>query len=70
MIRTVIFRDQMYPYNLDDCVVLQRNTSTINIAFPFHEDTPNFRFSIAEAMTLRNALDEILNIKLLEVINK
>jgi len=51
-----------------DCIVLrtrEANPSHIEVAFPFHEDTPNFILTIPEAMALRNALDQLSEIKFL-----
>lgn len=53
----------------NDCMVLRmfdRDSVAIDISFPFHEDTPNFKLTIAEAMDLRNAIDQLIDIKLLE----
>lgn len=52
-----------------DCVVLRsvgNNSVFIEMAFPFHEDTPNFYLTISEAMDLRNALDELIRVPLIE----
>lgn len=52
-----------------DCIVLrkaQHYDDYLDMSFPFHEDTPNFRLSTREAMNLRNALDDLLDIKLIE----
>lgn len=55
-----------------DCIVLRHNkdfsggTGCIEVTFPFHEDTPNFRLSLREAMDLRNAIDEAYGIHLNE----
>jgi len=53
----------------NDCIVLRKaqpDAEYLDMSFPFHEDTPNFRLSVREALNLRNALDELLDIKLLE----
>ncbi|WP_414853181.1 hypothetical protein [Brevibacillus sp. IT-7CA2] len=63
MIKTVEFQGGMYLSN--DLIVLRRRENSLEIALPFHEDTPNFVMSIGEAYALKNALDEVLNIRLL-----
>lgn len=53
----------------NDCIVIrmgQFDSEFIDMSFPFHEDTPNFRLTIEEAMNLRNALDDLIDIKLLD----
>ncbi len=54
----------------EHCFVLRssdfRGYKSIEISFPFLEDTPNIALSASEAMSLRNAIDELLAIKLLE----
>ncbi len=67
-IKTVSFSGSYFPYN-DDCVVLRmsdKNALNIEVSFPFHEDTPNFRLSISEALDLRNAIDNLIDLKMLE----
>jgi len=55
-----------------DCMVLRHNkdfyggNGSIELSFPFHEDTPNFHLSLREAMDLRNAIDEAYGIQLIE----
>lgn len=51
----------------EDCVVLQRNgdSNHIAISFPFYEDTPNFTMHLSEALSLRNAIDDLVAIKML-----
>ena len=63
-IKTVTFK-QNHVISWDDCVVLQSCGDLVVMAFPFHEDTPNFHLSIADAFNLRNALDEVLKQKFL-----
>ncbi|GGN64533.1 hypothetical protein [Oceanobacillus indicireducens] len=68
-IKSVQFRSRLYPYSQNDCAVvrlLDKNSQHIEIAFPFHEDTPNFILTISEALDLRNAIDELIDIKLIE----
>lgn len=69
-IKTVKFAGGLFPYGEDsDCVVLRmadKNALGIEVAFPFHEDTPNFRLSISEALNLRNAIDSLIDLKMLE----
>lgn len=55
----------------NDCIVLKVNKTSfdsgvIELSFPFHEDTPNFFLTLREAMELRNAIDQLYDIKLLE----
>lgn len=57
------------PYESNDCIALRmfgENAQTVEISFPFHEDTPNFKLTISETMDLRNAIDQLLDIKMLE----
>ncbi|MGD6899314.1 hypothetical protein [Bacillus infantis] len=52
-----------------DCIVVRmfgKESTSIDMAFPFHEDTPNFTLTISEALDLRNAIDSLIDIKLLE----
>ncbi|MEF3312579.1 hypothetical protein PV433_27185 [Paenibacillus sp. GYB004] len=71
MIITVPFNNfRGYPsIEQNDCVVLRRpNYPTgmhIEIAFPFHEDTPNFTLTVPEALTIRNAIDDLVAVKML-----
>lgn len=69
-IKTVTFTGSLYPYaEKSDCVVLKmadKNALCIEVAFPFHEDTPNFRLSISEALDLRNAIDNLIDLKMFE----
>lgn len=53
----------------DDCVVLRNignHNEFVEIAFPFHEDTPNFRLTIPQAMDMRNAIDELIKVNFIE----
>lgn len=53
----------------NDCVVLRmygKGSQIIDMSFPFHEDTQNFQLTIPEALELRNAIDQLIDIKLLE----
>ncbi|GLC89364.1 hypothetical protein [Lysinibacillus piscis] len=69
-IKVIPFADRFYPESgKEDCIILrytEGNYNHIEIAFPFHEDTQNFRLSISDAMSLKNAIDELINIKFLE----
>lgn len=38
----------------------------IDLSFPFHEDTPNFKLTIPEALDLKNAIDQLIDLKMLE----
>jgi len=53
----------------EDCIALRmfdRDSSLIEVSFPFHEDTPNFFLSISEALDLKNAIDQLIDLKMLE----
>lgn len=53
----------------EDCIVLKnaaKGSNRIIMALPFHEDTPNLSMTTAEAMDLRNALDELVRVPLIE----
>lgn len=68
-IKTVQFSSGLYPYMKNDCVALRmsdKNSAHVEMAFPFHEDTPNFMFTVSEAMDFRDAIDKLIDIKLLE----
>lgn len=60
-------------FDSEDCVVLKnsgKNSNYIIMALPFHEDTPNLTMTIAEAMDLRNALNELTKVGFLELIKE
>lgn len=52
----------------EDCIVLRslNGYQLIEVAFPFHEDTPNFRLTISQALDLRDALNELTKVRFLE----
>jgi hypothetical protein len=53
----------------DDCLVLRmrgKDSDVIEVSFPFHEDTPNFWLTIPEALDLKNAIDQLIDLKMLE----
>lgn len=53
----------------NDCIVLRKHSqdsNTIEMAFPFQPDASVIELSIVEAIMLRNALDELVSVKLLE----
>lgn len=57
------------PYEKNNCIALRmydRDSTHIEMSFPFHEDTPNMTLSISEALDLKNAIDQLIDIKLLE----
>lgn len=62
MIRTVAFKGYKFFENREDVIVIRRIESEqmIKVALPFHEDTPNFDLTMAEAMDLRNALNDLI----------
>lgn len=52
-----------------DCIILRKageDSRRIEMAFPFLEDTPNIQISIVDAMMLRNALDDLVAVKMLD----
>ena len=69
-IKVVPINSRFFPSaEKSDCVVLRRidkDSSHIDVSFPFHEDTPNFRLEITESMDLRNAIDQLIDIKMIE----
>ncbi|WP_366294341.1 hypothetical protein [Paenibacillus sp. AN1007] len=54
--------------NRDDLIVLRRSAdgSSITVALPFHEDTPNLLFSIPEALNLGEAINDLISVPLLK----
>lgn len=68
-IKIIPIGNRLNPEEKSDCIALRmfdKDSMHIELAFPFHEDTPNFNLSISEAMDLKNAIDQLLDIKLLE----
>lgn len=69
-VKVVPIYNRSYPANEKaDCIVLRmfdKDSAHVDMAFPFHEDTPNFKLTISEAMDLKNAIDQLLDIKLIE----
>lgn len=61
-IKTITFQQNRF-IDWEDCIVLKKYEDLVVLAFPFHEDTPNFHLNIADAFNLRNALDEVLKQK-------
>jgi hypothetical protein len=43
-----------------------KDADCIEVSFPFHEDTPNFCLTIPEALDLKNAIDQLIDLKMLE----
>ncbi|GIP25512.1 hypothetical protein J23TS9_06420 [Paenibacillus sp. J23TS9] len=69
MIKTVTFQNYRYFSGpSSDAFVIRRieNEQTIRLALPFHEDTPNIDLTISESLNLRNALEELIDLKLLK----
>lgn len=62
MIRTVHFAGWHFQGKGDNIMVLRKlnNEGTVELAFPFLEDTPNIDLGIAEAMDLRNSLNDLI----------
>jgi hypothetical protein len=71
-IKVIPFNGRLYPYSPNepnDCIAIRmfgKDAQSIEVSFPFHEDTPNFSLSISEALNLRNAINQLIDIKLLE----
>lgn len=69
-IKVIQINNRLYPTSeKSDLIVLRmfdKDSAFVDLAFPFHEDTPNFKLTIAEAMDLKNAIDQLIDIKLLE----
>ena len=68
-IKTIPIRSKFHPYLNNDCIVLriwEPSPQHIELSFPFHEDTPNFNLTISEALHLRNAINQLIDIKLIE----
>lgn len=69
-IKVIPINSRFYPtQGNSDCIVVRmfdKDSTHIDLAFPFHEDTPNFSLTLSEAMDLKNAIDQLLDIKLLE----
>lgn len=61
-----------FPYPPDetnDCIALRmwgKDANTLELSFPWHEDTPNFKLTISEALDLKNAIDKLIDLKMLE----
>ena len=56
-------------YSVEDCIVLrtfERESTEIDLCFPFDEDTRNMSLTFSEAASLRNSIDELLDTKMLE----
>lgn len=53
----------------NECIVLRRfsrDSNTVEMAFPFQPDTPVIQLSIVDALMLRNAIDDLVAVKLIE----
>ena len=68
-IKVIPVNNRLYPViEKSDCMVLRmcdKDSTHITLAFPFHEDAPNFSLTISEALDLRNAIDQLIDIKML-----
>lgn len=63
MIRTITFKRSFhFGGSEEEAIVLRRSegNSTIDLSFPFQEDTPNIELGMAQAMDLRNALNDLI----------
>lgn len=69
-IKVIEINNRLYPTGeKSDVIVLRmfdKDSAFVDLAFPFHEDTPNFKLTITEAMDLKNAIDQLIDIKLIE----
>lgn len=69
-VKVIPINNRLHPVEeKSDCIVLRmfdKDSIYVDMAFPFHEDTPNFKLTISEAMDLKNAIDQLINIKLIE----
>lgn len=64
MIKLVTF--QGFRSAVEDCIVLRKlDQAMVEIAFPFNADQTPIRLSGSEVFSLRNALDEILDVRAL-----
>lgn len=52
----------------DQCIALRHvnGANQLDVSFPFMDDIPVIRLSICEALTLRNAIDDLVRPLLLE----
>jgi hypothetical protein len=62
MIRTVTFQNG-FCFPKEDIVVIRREENQVELALPFLPDTPNLQMSVSDAYTLRNALNEVLDVR-------
>ncbi|OPG98396.1 hypothetical protein B2I21_08580 [Chryseobacterium mucoviscidosis] len=62
MIRTVVYKGWAAFNRALNLMVLRKveREGIVQVAFPFLEDTPNFDLTIAEAMDLRDALNDLI----------
>ncbi|KAA8750064.1 hypothetical protein [Paenibacillus sp. UASWS1643] len=62
MIRTVVYKGWTAFNRALNLMVLRKveREGIVQVAFPFLEDTPNFDLTIAEAMDLRDALNDLI----------
>ncbi|OMF35238.1 hypothetical protein BK133_11035 [Paenibacillus sp. FSL H8-0548] len=68
MIKTVVI-GSVEPFRTEDCLILQSDTIGnqlfIRLAFPFHDFNPK-TLNVSEALSIRNAIDELIYVKLLD----
>lgn len=52
----------------DDLIVLRRRSNDygVTLALPFHEDMPNLRMTVPEALDLKSAIDSLILVRSLE----
>lgn len=60
----VVFKQNSL-YGRLDCIVVERVDNHVTLAFPFHEDTQNMHMSVSDALKLRDAINEVINLKYL-----
>ena len=69
-VKVIPINNRLHPVDeKSDCIVLRmfdKDSVYVDMAFPFHEDTLNFKLTISEAMDLKNAIDQLIDIKLIE----
>ncbi len=62
MIRAVKFQNGVC-FPTEDVIIMRRIENTVEIALPFHQDTPNLQMSVSEAYSLLRALDEVCDVR-------
>ncbi|PLR93226.1 hypothetical protein [Bacillus sp. T33-2] len=70
-IKVILINNKIFPEKqANDCILLrmfERDSSQIDMVFPFGGgDMPHVRLSITEALDLKNAIDQLVDLKMLE----